>query len=500
MQTNQNSLIGKTLRGKYQVTSKLAQGGQSNIYYAKDITSSIDKRYIVKQFAPIYESDSQLQKAKELFNREAIILQKLGSHSQIPQIFDYFAEKEQFFLVQEFVDGQNLQQELDDKKYLTEAETIDILRDILGVLRFVHLNHYIHRDIKPSNLIRNKCDRKIYLIDFGAVKEKIKPENFDPQGNFTRTVSIGTTGYTPNEQKLGQPEFCSDIYALGMVAIQALTGVHPSKLLYDRDGNPIWREHLPTSQHNRDPKFLDLIDRMVRCDYKKRYQSSNEVLQDLNNLTTSQATPATTVKPVATTVTEDDTEKTEEKRQNMPFSRTTLDLGPVIAAIVTALVAIFLAFGTDIFKRKYVAYENSDYGIELEHPENWSIQEEEDFLKPGIIFLSPQENDADEFQEKVTVSIENLPQPLSLNEYTQQATKQIEGSNEIIEPAKATTFANKEGRKIIYQEKNGNKKRMEVWMLNKQKAYIATYTAEVDKFDKFLKQADKIVQSITINK
>lgn len=180
--------------------------------------------------------------------------------------------------------------------------------------------------------------------------------------------------------------------------------------------------------------------------------------------------------------------------------RITFDLGGVIAAIIAALVTIFLAFKTDIFKPKYVDYENSDYGLELEYPKNWSIQEEGDFLKPGIVFLSPPENDTDDFQEKVTVAIENLPQPLSLKEYTEQVIKQIEDSNEIIEQPKVTTFANKEGRQIIYQEKDGNKKRMEVWMLKNQKAYIATYTAETDKFNKFLKQADKTIQSITIKK
>lgn len=183
----------------------------------------------------------------------------------------------------------------------------------------------------------------------------------------------------------------------------------------------------------------------------------------------------------------------------MSSSRITFDLGGVIAAIIAALVAIFLAFKSDIFKPKYVAYENSDYGIELEYPKNWSMQKEEDFLKPGVVFLSPPENDADDFQEKVKVVIENLPQPLSLKEYTEQAIKQIEASNEIIEPAKVTNFANKEGRKIIYQENKGNIKRQEVWMLDNQKAYIATYAAEEEKFNKFLKQADKIVQSIIIN-
>ncbi len=173
--------------------------------------------------------------------------------------------------MQEFIDGQNLKQELDKKQQFTESETIELLKDTLKVLDFVHQNKYIHRDIKPSNLIRNKYDRKIFLIDFGAVKEKIKPENLDEGGDFTLTVAIGTPGYIPDEQKLGKPKFCSDIYALGMVAIQALTGIHPRELFYDAHDNPLWRDRLPNINSNFNPDFLDLIDRMVRCDYKQRY-------------------------------------------------------------------------------------------------------------------------------------------------------------------------------------------------------------------------------------
>ena len=482
-----------TLRDKYQLIDGLpggVKGGQGTIYYVKDITSSIEKIYIVKQFTPRYYNDYQLQVAKRLFIQEAKILQKLGSHSQIPQIFDYFEEKEQFFLVQELIEGQNLKQELDDKKYLTESETIDILKDVLEVLHFVHQNNYIHRDIKPSNLIRNKHDHKIYLIDFGAVKEKIKPENLDNQGNFTLTIAIGTPGYMPDEQKLGKPKFCSDIYALGMVAIQAITGLHPGELPYDKDGNSIWRDHLLTSNYHFNPEFLSLIDRMVCCNYQERYQSVVEVLKDLKKLETNSLEIEKSDNP---SVSDLNTQQTNKKSNNQHFLRTTLGLG----ATIIGIAAIFLV-SENIFTEKYVSYENSNYGIKVERPQNWSIQEEDDFVNPGIIFLSPEENNADNFREKVKFSVEQLSTPLSLNEYTEQAVREIKSPNSIIKQPKNITLANREGRKVIYQGKDGMK-RMEVWALKNQKAYILTYTAEPNKFKKFSKQADTIIQSLNIS-
>jgi serine/threonine-protein kinase len=274
MEANKSSLVGETLRSKYQIIDRLAtQGGQATVYFAKDLSSSIDKIYIVKEFTPKYDDEFQFQVGRRLFEREAEILQRLGSHSQIPQIFDYFEERERFYLVQEFIDGDNFQQELDLKKRLTETEAIDFLKDILPVLEFVHRNNYIHRDIKPSNLIRNKVDQKIYLIDFGGVKEKIKSENIDDRGNSNQTIAIGTPGYMPHEQWNGQPEFCSDLYALGMVVIQALTGVYPNTLIRDKNNNLIWRDRLPDN-YKFNYSFLNLIDKTICFNCRERYKRS----------------------------------------------------------------------------------------------------------------------------------------------------------------------------------------------------------------------------------
>ena len=226
MQTNENSIVGTTLRNRYQIIELLSpdvQGGQGKVYFVKDVTAQIEKIYILKQFIPDYNDEFLLEVGTRLFTQEAKILQKLGSHSQIPQILDYFTDNNQFFLVQEWIDGQNIRQELNSKKRFSASELIALLKDTTEVLSFVHQNGYIHRDIKPANLVRNKYDGKIYLIDFGAVKEKIIPANINIQGKSTSTVVVGTFGYMPMEQMRGQPEFSSDIYALGMVAIQSIT-------------------------------------------------------------------------------------------------------------------------------------------------------------------------------------------------------------------------------------------------------------------------------------
>jgi serine/threonine-protein kinase len=469
METSQNSLVGKILRNKYQIIDRVkTQGSQATVYYAKDISSSIDKIYILKEFTPNYNDEFHFQVGKRLFEKEAEILQVLGNHSQIPQIFDYFEDRERFYLVQEFIDGDNFQQELEAKQRLTETETIDFLKDILPILDFVHQNNCIHRDIKPCNLIRNKVDRKIFLIDFGGVKEKIKSENIDSQGNPTSTIVVGTPGYMPHEQWQGKPEFCSDLYALGMLTIQALTGSYPRTLAYDENNNPVWRDRLPNN-YKFNPNFLDLIDRMVRCNYRDRYQSAAEILRDLDLV-----------------------DKTIIEPRNSLLIQIIIGL-----AITTISVGSIFWVLTKNFSEKYVAYENNHYGIKLDYPEKWSMQEEEDFLNPGFLFVSPLESDRDKFQEKVKVSVEELATPLSLNEYTEISLTEIKKSNSLVQQPQDITLANREGRKVIYLDSEGNK-HLEMWTLKDGKVYLVNYTAEENKFDRFLRKVEKMIRSLQI--
>jgi serine/threonine-protein kinase len=165
---------------------------------------------------------------------------------------------------------------------LSEASVIPLLQDILEVLVFVHQQNVIHRDIKPANLIRRSKDGKIVLIDFGAVKE-VSAQVRNTSGQTSLTIVIGSPGYMPSEQVAGRPHFSSDIFAVGMVCLQALTGMNPRELPHDsltgEFSCELFKDRAPVS-----PGFAAILDKMVRYDYRQRYQSAIEALQALERL------------------------------------------------------------------------------------------------------------------------------------------------------------------------------------------------------------------------
>jgi serine/threonine protein kinase len=226
---------------------------------------------------PARRDEKFLKLARRLFSTEAEILEKLGNHTQIPQLLAYFEEKQEFYLVQELIEGHPLSDELPVDKRLPEAQVVEVLRGVLEILDFIHNHCVIHRDIKPSNIIRREQDKSLVLIDFGAVKE-IQPQ--EPTEQEGLTVAIGTRGYTPPEQLAGHPRLTSDIYALGMIGIQALTGIHPHQMHQNAiTGEISWR-HLASVEED----FAQILEKMVRYHFIERYQSAGEVLQDLKRL------------------------------------------------------------------------------------------------------------------------------------------------------------------------------------------------------------------------
>jgi serine/threonine protein kinase len=213
-----------------------------------------------------------------LFNTEAEILAIVGAHPQIPQLLDYFEDGQEFYLVQEYIVGHTLSQELPPVTGAkSQSFVIAMLLEILEILSFIHQHHVIHRDIKPSNIMRRHEDNRLCLIDFGAVK-LIQPQ-INP-GTELATVSIGTRGYSPPEQLAGHPRLSSDIYALGMIGIQAITGNFPQELPLDtQTGNVVWRDLVSVSDY-----LADILDKMVCYNFGDRYLSAGEVIQDLNRV------------------------------------------------------------------------------------------------------------------------------------------------------------------------------------------------------------------------
>lgn len=290
--------IGQTLRGRYRIIQQIGEGGFGKTYLAKDKDLPGTPSCVVKLLKPLSTDPNELKIARDLFKKEAEILHELGNHDQIPKLFAHFEENQEFYLVQEYVEGHDLTREIQLHKLLSETEVIQLLKEILEVLEFVHQQKAIHRDIKPSNLMRRTSDQKIVLIDFGAVKQ-VRTQMTNLQG---QSIAIGTPGYMPSEQYKGHPKYCSDIYAVGMVGIQALTGVSPHQLSIDPDTlEVIWKNGISVS-----PKLATILENMVRYDFKNRYQSATEVLQELKSLGASSrsnsAFPTVAVSPKAPNV------------------------------------------------------------------------------------------------------------------------------------------------------------------------------------------------------
>src|SRR4028119_181040 len=282
---------GDILRQRYQIVSELGRGGFARTYTARDLDIPHDRLFVVKEIRQ--PSDPQLlPEAHQRFISEVGALHRLGRHPQIPQLFDSFEQNNNFYLIQEYIEGHPLRQEFASNTQWTQKQVIEFLQDILPVIAFVHKHNVIHRDITPSNLIRRDCDRQIVLIDFGAVKEISSLERTGSGETISRTIY--TRGYAPAEQLAGNPQFCSDIYSVGIVAIQALTGLCPAQdfLTDSRRGDIVWRYSTPDRSMVQISAGMEtILNAMVRYNFPNRYQSVADVLQDLTSIATLHPPP-----------------------------------------------------------------------------------------------------------------------------------------------------------------------------------------------------------------
>jgi formylglycine-generating enzyme required for sulfatase activity/serine/threonine protein kinase len=274
-------MLGQTLAGRYKIVKHLGGGAFGQTFLASDTQLPDNPVCVVKQLKPQSNDPSTLQIARRLFDTEAQTLQKLGEHDQIPRLFAHFEENQEFYLVQQFIDGDSLCEEIQSASKWTEERTVAFLLDVLTALSYAHQQGVIHRDIKPANLIRRRKDKKIVLIDFGAVKQVSTAVVNAQQSQTSLTVGIGTLGYMPSEQAKGKPKLSSDVYALGITAIQALTSIPPERLPQDPlTGEILWRKWAQVS-----PNLANILDKMVRYDYRQRYLSASQALQAVSSLT-----------------------------------------------------------------------------------------------------------------------------------------------------------------------------------------------------------------------
>ncbi len=258
----------------YQIVKVLSERQQTKTYLVEKTNNSIQRLFIVKQLNYPNENRGEFNITLTLLKGEAESLENLGKqHEQIQKVFTCTEKNKEFYLLQEFIAGNSLSEEIIQENPLSEEQVINILSEVLEILVFVHSKGVIHKNIKTKNIIRREEDQKLVLIDFGAVKQAV-------------TNIIGSPEFIPIEQLYGNPQYNSDIYALGIVCIVALTGVAANEISGAKSrrnlltGEIVWRQY----RREINPKLAKIINKMVRTDYRNRYQSAQSVLNDLKKL------------------------------------------------------------------------------------------------------------------------------------------------------------------------------------------------------------------------
>jgi WD40 repeat protein len=293
--------LTQLLRGHYRVTRVLSdEGGFGRTYLAEDV-DKLNERCVVKQLAPKVQGTWALNKAIELFKEEAKRLQELGRHSQIPTLLAYFEQDNYLYLVQEYIDGQNLFRELQTRSSFAESDIRELLICVLPVLNFIHEHGVIHRDIKPQNIMRRQnytvfrrtnpssypglhegtssgipARGDIVLIDFGASKQLTATVQNKPG------TTIGSFGYSPIEQiNSGEAYPASDLFSLGATCFHLLTGVSPFQLWteYGYGWVSSWRQY---ARYEVSSELGEVLDKLLKKNINERYQSAQEVQRDLN--------------------------------------------------------------------------------------------------------------------------------------------------------------------------------------------------------------------------
>ncbi|NJR49862.1 MAG: protein kinase [Leptolyngbyaceae cyanobacterium CSU_1_3] len=263
------------LRGRYRIVQPLGQGGFGKTFLSVD-EDRLNTRCVIKQFSPQLKGTKALEKAIQLFEQEAVRLHELGEHPHIPTLLAYFEQDKRLYLVQQFIEGPTLAQELNHQGPFSEQKIREVLVRLLPILKFVHDRHVIHRDITPANIIRRKLDNRLVLIDFGVAKLLTEDTSAQPG------TKIGTEGYAPVEQlRNGRAYPASDLYSLGATCLYLLTQVKPEDLYDPLSGRWLWREQLAQREAGVSDLVGKILDKLLKDSVNDRYQSADEAMHDL---------------------------------------------------------------------------------------------------------------------------------------------------------------------------------------------------------------------------
>ncbi len=498
-------MLGTTLHSHYKIVKLLGTGRSGAAYLAEDIDLPTYPPCLVKKFQHVDDNAIERSLIQQLFELQTTIFSQVGQHPQIPTLIAKFEEDGDRYLVREYIDGELLSKELAQGLRWSQSQVFDFLMDLMGILSFVHSFRYIHQEIDPENIIHRSLDGRFSLIGFSAVKDlgrtwhNNRPNHHQPQV----PISIVTPGYIPYEQEQNAAQFNSDIYAVGVIAIQALTGKFP----VDRDPHSYelkWRDGVKL-----DLRMMDIIDKMVRPDYRDRYQSVLEVLADLQSFALTQIPPS----------------KFDRLKPHLIFGAAActllLGFGAVKLAsklvdkpqlsppVVIASSPRASATSTTISQGRnttWQTYVDAPAGVKIKYYPTWQVQDIRNLVTgENVIFISPKQSSIDKYRENISIRVENLTnQQTTLPEYTKSAISEITKyhKNAKVVESSAITLAKKPANLVVYtgNDENGLPiKNLEVWTLDRGKAYILTYKAEPKQYYAFLQTVMTMINSFELS-
>ena len=472
-------MIGEILNEQYRILEILGSGRCGQTYLAEDVKSAESPSCVIKKFEPEAQDRLSLRKAKYLFAREAKILKILGQSDRIPSLLNYFRLGNKFYLVHEYVAGTDLSAELGQP--WSSTRVVNLLREILEIVEVAHREKVIHQDIKPSNIIRRKSDDMLMLVDFGSIK-KIHNQIANSDGNTSISIPIGTSGYMAPEQRSIKPRLASDIYAVGMICLYALTATQPQDMPIDRETETVQWQNLIQLK----PQLARTMANMVSPDPKQRFADAGEALATVRKL----------------------------KVGDRPLSiKNIVGAGALLLAIgaggfyywrlerslsQTSEVDMFEA---DVIQFPLV-YRNENYDISIKYPPGWkqTLSQPE---SATIAKFTPKQDDSFLIVPEVKVEV-SPSESASLDGYTTDNVYQITQlpKAKIID-SRPVELGKSDGHKVIYTSTdpdNGiEQKFLQTWTLKDDLVYNITYQAALNDYPEFIKAVEQdMIDSVEI--
>lgn len=507
----ESSLVGTTLHNRYKIIRELGKGGFGQTFLAEDTQMPIHELCVVKQLIPPSFEPQIVEKCRDLFEQEALTLQKLGKSDYIPELKTY--NKHYFYLVQEYIEGNTLTEVMLNA---TEDDVIKIIEDVGNALVEVHKSNIIHRDIKPDNLILRSSNNKIVLIDFGAVKE-ITTQMVNEQGEVIKTVIIGTNGYMAPEQAQGHPCCASDIYSLGIVAIEKLTRKRSVTFNFDEERNVSWIADLPSGVSVSD-QLAKILNKMTRFSLSQRYNNIEEVLGDLqrikkHNQSHKNQTLTATVNYYHNVANSNSTKNLSSNSQSQETqinnSSFPIKKGLIALPIILLLGAIVFIYNelnqnpspspgnSGLLVEKWKTYKDNNHNFEFIYPQNWQFSQDPFTHEVNIV------HNHNNQLYNLDVAVDLLQEDKSLDEYLAFLVKDI-NNQESVSTFISTSqqqIDNKEGRKIAYSIKDNDLEKQVEYNFTKlnQKVYIIKITTTNVNSLEEESVTQKILDSFVIN-